>query len=91
MPRDQLLKRSHVTSLRRPHQCLIIGGGLVCNSHRFDGAGAISIQPGLEFSFGRGKLAGHARVPLTGHVHGLGKRLKQGLRDMVWFVTVKQF
>ena len=50
----------------------------------------MSIQPGLQSSFGRGQLARHPRVPSAGRIHGPGKRLEQRLRDMVRFVPVKQ-
>src|ERR1035438_8999126 len=63
---------------------------MIYNSHRFDGGESMSIQPVLQFPLGRRELAGHPRVPLAGHIHGFGKRLEQGLHDMVGLIPVKQ-
>jgi hypothetical protein len=64
---------------------------MIFGSHRFDGWETMNIQPGLELSFGRGKPAGHPRIPLAGGIHGPGKGLKQRLYDVVRFIAVKQF
>jgi hypothetical protein len=47
MTGDQLLKRSHVTLLRAPHQFLIVGGGMIFITHRFDAGEGIGIRPEL--------------------------------------------
>jgi hypothetical protein len=62
---------------------------MIFNSHQFDGGATMSIQAVLQFSLGRGKLAGDPRIPLTGYIHGLGKSLEKGLHNMVGLIPVK--
>src|SRR5690242_9602318 len=47
MAGHQLLKCAHVALLRAPHQCLIIGGGMISITHLFDEQPVVFIRAKL--------------------------------------------